>query len=161
MNNFQFARVYQCLPMRCSGLLISLHNEHSVEANVCKFAWVALLSKRRKITVNLCKHAVLRCPSLCVCVYIICTGWHKSTHGVKMNSPYCITVLSLLYLIFIYVYMSVHFNVNTACFTCLTWLPSGLIHCWRHKNVQANCFVKLWVVINSCEGVLYGSVQIV
>jgi hypothetical protein len=30
MNELQFAEGYQCLPIRCSGRLISLHNEHSI-----------------------------------------------------------------------------------------------------------------------------------
>jgi hypothetical protein len=30
MNDLQFDGRYQCLPIRCSGRLISLHNEHSI-----------------------------------------------------------------------------------------------------------------------------------
>jgi hypothetical protein len=31
MNDLQFAWRYQCLPIRCSGRLISLRNEHSLK----------------------------------------------------------------------------------------------------------------------------------
>jgi hypothetical protein len=31
MKDLQFSGRYQCLPIRCSGRLISLHNEHSIE----------------------------------------------------------------------------------------------------------------------------------
>jgi hypothetical protein len=31
MNDLQFAVRYQCLPIRCSGRLISLQNEHFIE----------------------------------------------------------------------------------------------------------------------------------
>jgi hypothetical protein len=32
MTDLQFAAIYQCLPIRCSGRLMSLQNEHSVHA---------------------------------------------------------------------------------------------------------------------------------
>jgi hypothetical protein len=31
MNDLQFAGRYQCLPVRCSGRVISLQNEHSID----------------------------------------------------------------------------------------------------------------------------------
>jgi hypothetical protein len=34
MNDLQFAGRYQCLPIRCSGRLISLRNEHSIQWNM-------------------------------------------------------------------------------------------------------------------------------
>jgi hypothetical protein len=34
MNDLQFAGRYQCLPIRCSGRLISMQNEHSL-GGVC------------------------------------------------------------------------------------------------------------------------------
>jgi hypothetical protein len=34
MNGLQFAGRYQCLPIRCSGRLISLHNEHSINTQL-------------------------------------------------------------------------------------------------------------------------------
>jgi hypothetical protein len=35
MNDLQFAGRYKCLPIRCSGRLISLRNEHPVWMNEC------------------------------------------------------------------------------------------------------------------------------
>jgi hypothetical protein len=42
MNVLQFAGRYQCLPIRSSGRLISLHNEHSIRRDskvLSGFAW--------------------------------------------------------------------------------------------------------------------------
>jgi hypothetical protein len=36
MNDLQFAGRYQCLPITCSGRLISLQNEHPIYAAVTK-----------------------------------------------------------------------------------------------------------------------------
>jgi hypothetical protein len=38
MNALQFAGRYQCLPIRCSGRLISLQNEHAVFPGLCPHA---------------------------------------------------------------------------------------------------------------------------
>jgi hypothetical protein len=45
MNDLQFSGRYRCLPIRCSGRLISLHNEHYIY-------WVAL-EKDAKMDVGL------------------------------------------------------------------------------------------------------------
>jgi hypothetical protein len=70
MNDLQFVGRYQCLPIRCSGRLISLQNEHPIVFRFCNATKsVTLLKYNKTYLIHLkCSSNICRCHKLCTFV---------------------------------------------------------------------------------------------
>jgi hypothetical protein len=62
MNDLHFAGRYQCLPIRCSGILISLHNEHTIYVYAYDIGVFIINGFRGALTAWLFSYTDIGCP---------------------------------------------------------------------------------------------------